>query len=63
MSGELENALATAGLECDGGTVRAEMHAMESRIDAGLVQMRERRFRYRLPGLHGLMPVPSPAVP
>lgn len=38
---EQDSALAIARLEGDRAAVRAEMEAMESRIDAGFAQMRE----------------------
>ncbi len=41
MSEEQDNALAIARLDGDRAAVRAEMQAMESRIDASLAQLRE----------------------
>ena len=41
MSEERDNALAIAEMRGDRATVRAEMEAMESRIDASLAQLRE----------------------
>lgn len=41
MSEERGNALAIAELKGDRAAVRAEMEAMQSRIDAGFVQLRE----------------------
>ena len=41
MSEEQDNALAIARLDGDRAAVRAEMQAMESRIDTSLAQLRE----------------------
>ena len=41
MSGKQDNALAIARLEGNRAIVRAEMEAMESRIDTSLAQLRE----------------------